>query len=99
MTGCPRNANRIHHIVLPIQSGSERIIQKMKRGYTGQRVAESLHSLKSAAPDIELSTHVIVGFRGETEDDFQDTVAAAFFKAGLATPRLCFLADGVHSDL
>ena len=70
-----KNAQRVHHIVLPIQSGSEKILQAMRREYTVKEAADSIRALESVAPNIALSTHVIVGFPGETEKDFEDTIS------------------------
>ena len=68
------NSRRIGILTLPVQSGSRRIIQMMNRQYSPGRVRECLLSLDRACPDIVLGTHVIVGFPGETEEDFAETV-------------------------
>lgn len=68
------NAHHIHHIVFPIQSGSEPIVRRMAREYSVKKVVESIAALQAAAPGIKMSTHVIVGFPGETECDFQSTI-------------------------
>lgn len=59
---------------LPIQSGSDHILKRMGRGYTQKEYLEKIELLKKSMPDISLSTDIIVGFPGETEDDFHDTV-------------------------
>lgn len=56
---------------LPVQSGSDRILKAMHRGYTRERFLEIIRKLRAARPDIGLGTDLIVGFPGETEDDFQ----------------------------
>jgi len=60
---------------LPLQSGSDRILAAMNRGYTRARYLELIDDLRAAVPDISLSTDLIVGFPGETEDDFAATLA------------------------
>jgi len=59
---------------LPLQSGSDRILGAMNRGYTRARYLELIDALRDAVPDISLSTDLIVGFPGETEDDFAATL-------------------------
>jgi tRNA-2-methylthio-N6-dimethylallyladenosine synthase len=59
---------------LPLQSGSDGILERMNRGYTRARYLELIDELRSAVPDISLSTDLIVGFPGETDDDFAATV-------------------------
>jgi len=59
---------------LPLQSGSDRVLERMNRGYTRERYLELIAELRAAVPEIALSTDLIVGFPGETEDDFQATV-------------------------
>ncbi|MBI2206965.1 MAG: tRNA (N6-isopentenyl adenosine(37)-C2)-methylthiotransferase MiaB [Candidatus Rokubacteria bacterium] len=60
---------------LPLQSGSNRILARMNRGYTVERYLELIAELRDAVPDVTLSTDIIVGFPGETDDDFQATLA------------------------
>ncbi len=64
------------HAHLPLQSGSSRILKTMRRTYTRERYFRLVDELRSAIPDLALSTDLIVGFPGETEDDFYDTMAA-----------------------
>ena len=59
---------------LPVQSGSNRVLRLMNRGYTREKYLDSIHKLRTIRPDIALSTDLIVGFPGETEDDFQQTL-------------------------
>jgi tRNA-2-methylthio-N6-dimethylallyladenosine synthase len=58
---------------LPVQSGSDRILRLMHRGYTRERYLEIVRKLRSVRPDIALCTDIIVGFPGETEEDFAAT--------------------------
>jgi tRNA-2-methylthio-N6-dimethylallyladenosine synthase len=59
---------------LPLQSGSRAVLRAMQRGYTPERFLEKLRAAESAIPGLSTSTDVIVGFPGETEADFQDTL-------------------------
>lgn len=67
----PELANHLH---LPIQSGSDRILMLMKRGYTAMEYKSKIRKLRKVRPDIKLSTDIIVGFPGETDADFQATL-------------------------
>lgn len=70
-----RDAQHIcRHIHLPLQSGSDRILKAMRRTYTRAIFLETVERLREAMPNIAISTDVIVGFPGETETDFQDTL-------------------------
>ena len=62
------------HLHLPVKSGSSRILQKMNRHYTKEHYLEVVRKIREAVPDISLTTDIIVGFPGETEEDFQDTL-------------------------
>ena len=65
----------VPHLHLPVQSGSDRVLEKMKRGYTSAEYLEWIRKLKEARPGIALSSDFIVGFPGETDDDFEQTMA------------------------
>lgn len=62
------------HIHFPMQSGSDAILKKMRRPYKHEKFVEICKNMKAARPDIAITTDIIVGFPGETEQDFQDTV-------------------------
>ncbi|MDR3045310.1 MAG: tRNA (N6-isopentenyl adenosine(37)-C2)-methylthiotransferase MiaB [Desulfovibrio sp.] len=80
---CPR----LH---LPMQSGSDRILKAMGRKYDMARYMDIVHRLKAARPDIQLSTDIIVGFPGETEQDFEDTLAAMRAVGFAASFSFCY---------
>ena len=60
----------VNHLHLPVQHGSDRILMAMKRGYTAMEFKSTIRKLRAVRPDISLSSDFIVGFPGETEDDF-----------------------------
>jgi len=62
-----------HHLHLPVQSGSDRVLVRMRRGYTREDYLGAVCRLRAAMPDFALTTDVIVGFPGETEEDFEAT--------------------------
>ena len=62
------------HIHFPMQSGSDAILKKMRRPYKNEKFVEICKNMKAARPDIAITTDIIVGFPGETEQDFQDTL-------------------------
>ena len=64
----------VEYLHLPVQSGSDRILARMHRGYTVARYLELIDEIKETVPDIALSTDIIVGFPGETDADFAETV-------------------------
>ena len=61
----------VSHLHLPVQAGSDRILAAMKRGYTGIEYKSIIRKLRAVRPDISLSSDFIVGFPGETEEDFE----------------------------
>jgi tRNA-2-methylthio-N6-dimethylallyladenosine synthase len=63
------------HLHLPIQSGSDRILSAMGRGYTRKKYLEKIRALRMARPGIAFSSDFIVGFPGETEADFEETLS------------------------
>jgi tRNA-2-methylthio-N6-dimethylallyladenosine synthase len=64
----------MEYLHLPLQSGSDRILEQMNRGYTRARYLELIAELRETVPDIALSTDLILGFPGETDEDFEQTV-------------------------
>ncbi|MFT5259926.1 MAG: tRNA-2-methylthio-N6-dimethylallyladenosine synthase [Gammaproteobacteria bacterium] len=64
----------VTHLHLPVQSGSDRILQLMKRGYTAQSYIEIVKKLREIRPDISMSSDFIIGFPGETDEDFEETM-------------------------
>ena len=63
------------YVHLPVQSGNSRILNRMNRGYTREEYLAKIELMKKYIPNLVLSTDIIVGFPGETEEDFQDTVS------------------------
>ena len=70
-------ASVCEHLHLPLQSGSDRTLSRMHRGYTAQRYLERLAAARAAIPDLAVTTDIIVGFPGETDADFERTLAVA----------------------
>jgi tRNA-2-methylthio-N6-dimethylallyladenosine synthase len=64
----------VNHVHLPVQSGSDRILMAMKRGYSALEYKNIIRRLRSVRPDVSLSSDFIVGFPGETEADFEQTM-------------------------
>ncbi len=71
MASSPKICNHLH---LPMQSGSSRILEKMNRRYTKEQYLDLAKRLREAIPNLSLTTDIIVGFPGETEEDFEDTM-------------------------
>ena len=67
----------VSHLHLPVQSGSDRVLAAMKRGYTALEYKSIVRRLRAARPDLSLTTDFIVGFPGETEADFAQTMQLA----------------------
>ena len=72
MASTPEVCEQLH---LPLQSGSDRVLRAMRRGYTARRYLERLADARAAVDDLAVTTDIIVGFPGETEGDFEDTLA------------------------
>ena len=74
--GHRRTAARVcEHVHLPAQAGSDRVLRAMRRGYTAEQYLERVRALRAAVPDVSITTDLIAGFPGETEDDFDETLA------------------------
>src|SRR5205814_560655 len=69
-------ASVCEHAHLPLQSGSTRILKAMRRTYSRERYMRLAEEMRAAIPDLALGTDLIVGFPGETDDDFEQTVTA-----------------------
>jgi tRNA-2-methylthio-N6-dimethylallyladenosine synthase len=72
MAECPEICEHLH---LPVQSGSTRMLRAMRRTYSRERYLDLVTRLRDAIPDLSLTTDVIVGFPGETEADFEETLS------------------------
>ncbi len=78
MIGCFKTCSKLcHNIHLPLQSGSDRVLKRMNRHYDTARYLEIIDKLRTACPDVTISTDIIVGFPGETEEDFEGTLEMA----------------------
>jgi tRNA-2-methylthio-N6-dimethylallyladenosine synthase len=67
-------AHVCEHLHLPLQAGSDRTLARMHRGYSAERYLERLDAARAAIPDLAITTDIIVGFPGETDDDFAQTL-------------------------
>ena len=72
MRSLPKVARHLH---LPVQSGSTRVLQAMRRRYTRESYLELVAALRDAMPDLALSTDMIVGFSGESDAEFEETLS------------------------
>ncbi|MFN2593877.1 MAG: radical SAM protein, partial [Actinomycetota bacterium] len=63
------------HIHLPVQAGSDQVLKRMKRAYSRERYLEKVQMVRDAIPDVAVTTDIIVGFPGETEEDFDQTLS------------------------
>lgn len=68
----PKQINYLH---MPVQAGSNRILKKMNRGYTREEYIEVIKKVRQIKPDIAITTDIIVGFPGETEEDFKESLS------------------------
>jgi MiaB/RimO family radical SAM methylthiotransferase len=68
------NYEKIDYIVVPVQSASNRLLRLMKRPYSIEDVKTYLNIIKTEVPDLQVSTHIMVGFPGETEEDFKESL-------------------------
>jgi len=66
--------NLCEHLHLPVQSGSDSVLTRMRRGYTVAEYLDRLHRLRARCPEVALSTDIIVGFPGETDTEFEQTL-------------------------
>ena len=64
-----------HHLHLPVQSGSDKVLSRMKRTYTRRWYTDTISRLKEAVPDLTVSTDIIIAFPGETSQDFEETMS------------------------
>jgi tRNA-2-methylthio-N6-dimethylallyladenosine synthase len=97
------------HVHLPLQSGSSRLLKQMRRTYTLERYLELVDRLRTAIPDLALGTDLIVGFPGETDADFEQTLAAVdsvgfdsaftFIYSSRAGTEAAAMADQVADDV
>ena len=72
MAECEKCAHQMH---LPVQSGNDRVLHAMNRGYTREKYLAQVALARQYMPDLVLTTDIIVGFPGETDEEFQDTLS------------------------
>jgi tRNA-2-methylthio-N6-dimethylallyladenosine synthase len=111
VVACYRDLPKLaSHLHLPVQSGSDRVLRRMKRFYTAGRYVEVIEALRAARPDIVFSTDIITGFPGETDEDWAATMAllervrfhASFsfrYNPRPGTPALRLLDDAVPAEV
>ena len=98
----------VNHLHLPVQHGSDRILMAMKRGYTAMEYKSTIRKLRAIRPDLAMSSDFIVGFPGETEDDFKkmmkliddvgyDTSFSFIYSPRPGTPAAALHDDTPHS--
>ena len=98
----------VNHLHLPVQHGSDRILMAMKRGYTAMEYKSTIRKLRAIRPDLAMSSDFIVGFPGETEDDFEkmmkliddvgyDTSFSFIYSPRPGTPAAALRDDTPHS--
>jgi len=96
--------NISHHIHIPLQSGSDKILKKMNRKYNSQEFLSIINKIYKIIPDANITTDVIVGFCGETEKDFTETLnilkkaKITLVYSGLYSPRLQTVAHKMYND-
>jgi threonylcarbamoyladenosine tRNA methylthiotransferase MtaB len=73
---CRSECRLTKHFHIPLQSGSDTVLKRMNRKYTAKQFIKKVHQLKKEIKDFSFSTDIIVGFPGETEKEFQQTIAA-----------------------
>jgi len=65
--------HKVSRIVIPFQSGSDRVLEKMNRKYTAEEAAACIKGLRALVPNLVIETHIMIGFPGETEEDFEQS--------------------------
>jgi len=105
LINCIKDHKKIdRYLHLPVQSGSNKILKKMNRGYTREQYLTLINQIRLKIPQVELGTDIIVGFPGETEKDFQQTIDLAKkvgFKVAFVaqySPRSNTIADKLYKD-
>ena len=71
MAECEKCAHQLH---LPVQSGNDRVLKAMNRNYTAEKYLAQVKLARSYMPDLVITTDIIVGFPGETDEEFEDTI-------------------------